>query len=377
MKNIVILLLCSLLCTACTPPGKIIEKQGISTIIGYDLLDDNTYKGTISLLQFERKEEKTSVTLSADGTTGKQIRQKLEGQSSHDITSGQLRSILFNKNMAETVGISSFLDIMQRDTRISPLIFLAITDNAEETINNTNYEEFPEMGSYIYQLLDKHEKKEMLVNSNLHDFITTLYEIGIDPTLPMIKNANGVAPSIDGVALFKDDKMVGSISLINTFYLKLFTNNNAFLGDITVEIPTDKLEKRGMAERNLPKSDSYKITLHPIKYKGNIEIKNEELVHLNAMLSVSILEFQPTTSLKNKESLNKMEQLIGEALNKEFGYILEELKNLTTDPIGIGRKIRSVRKYSHLTEGDLRQNYSTLKIKPNIKVEIKRTGSAD
>lgn len=376
MKKIVILL-CSLICTACMAPEKIIEMQGISTIIGFDLLDDNTYKGTISLLQFDRKEEKTSVTLSAEGTTSKQIRQKLEEQTSHDITSGQLRSILFNKNMAETVGITSFLDTMQRDSSISSLIFLAITDNAEETINNTNYEEYPEMGSYIYQILDKHEKKEMLVNSNLHDFITTLYEIGIDPTLPIIKNANGVAPSIGGIALFKDDKIVGSISLMNTFYLKLFTNNNAFLGDITVEIPAGELEKRDMAKLNLPKSDIYKITLHPIKYKGNIEIKNEEFVHLNAMISVSIIEFQPTTSLKNKDLLNKTEQLISDALNKEFGYILEEFKNLNTDPIGIGRKIKSVRKYSHLAEGDLRQNYSTLKVKPNIKVEIKRTGSID
>ncbi|MBL5769077.1 spore gernimation protein [Heyndrickxia sporothermodurans] len=375
MKKMVILL-CSLLCTACMAPEKIIETQGISTIIGYDLLDDNTYKGTISLLQFDRKEEKTSVTLSAEGTTNKQIRQKLEEQTSHDITSGQLRSILFNKNMAET-GISSFLDTTQRDSMISSLIFLAITDNAEETINNTNYEEYPEMGSYIYQLLNKHEEKEMLVNSNLHDFITTLYEIGIDPTLPIIKNSKGVAPSIDGVALFKEDKIVGSISLINTLYIKLFTNKKAFLGDITVEIAADELEKRGMAELNLPKSDSYKITLHPIKYKGNIEIKSEELVHLNATISVSTLELQPTTSLNNKETLNKMEQLISEALNKEFGNILEEFKNLNTDPIGIGRKIRSVRKYSHLTEKDLRQKYSALKIKPNIKVEIKRTGTVD
>src|SRR5690606_29337882 len=273
----------------------------------------------------------------------KQIRQKLEEQTSHDITSGQLRTLLFNKNMAETVGITSFLDTMQRDTSFSSLIFMAITDNAEERINNPNYEEYPEMGSYIYQLLDKHEEKEMLVNSNLHDFITTLYEIGIDPTLPMIKNAKGEAPSIGGVALFRDDKIVGSISLINTFYLKLFTNNNAFLGDITVEIPSEELKKRGIAKHILSKSDIFKVTLHPIKYKGNIEIKNKEFVHLNATVSVSILEFQPSTSLKNKDTLNKMEQLISEALNKEFRIILEEFKNLNTDPIGIGRKIKSVR----------------------------------
>ncbi|MGR5914487.1 Ger(x)C family spore germination protein [Bacillus pacificus] len=105
------------------PPEKILERQGILTIIGFDLLDENTYKGTISLLQFDRKEEKTSVTLSAVGTTSKQIRQNLEQQTSHDLTSGQLRTILFDKYMTEMIGISSFLDTMQRDSSIGSLIF--------------------------------------------------------------------------------------------------------------------------------------------------------------------------------------------------------------------------------------------------------------
>src|SRR5690606_36975142 len=175
---------------------------------------------------------------------------------------------------------------------------------------------------------------------------------------------NGVAPSIAGVALFKDDKIVGSISLINTFYLKLFTNNNAFLGDITVDIPAAELAIRGIEKLTPPKNDIYKITLHPIRYKGNIEITNEKFVNLNATISVSTLEFQPSIYFNSKDSLKRMEQLIGEVLSKEFGYILEELKNLNTDPIGIGRKIRSVRKYSHLTDEELRQNYSKLNIIP-------------
>ncbi|HFK1471333.1 TPA: Ger(x)C family spore germination C-terminal domain-containing protein [Bacillus pacificus] len=226
MKIWLILLLCFFLCTACMLPEKILERQGISTIIGFDLLDENTYKGTISLLQFDRKEEKTSVTISAVGTTSKQIRQNLEQQTSHDLTSGQLRTILFDKYMTEMIGISSFLDTMQRDSSIGSLIFLAITNNAESTINNKNYEEYPEMGSYIYQLLE-------------------------------------------------------------------------------------------------------------------------------------------------------MELIIEEELNKEFGDILEEFRKLNTDPIGIGRKIKSIRKYSNLNEKDLRGKYSTLNLKPNIKVEIKRTGAVD
>lgn len=371
------ILLCSLLCTACMPPDKILERQGISTIIGYDLLDEDTYKGTISLLQFDRKEEKTSVTISAVGTTSKQIRQRLEQRTSHDITSGQLRTILFDKDMTEMLGIASFLDTMQRDTSIGSLIFLAITNNAEDTINNNNYEEFPDMGSYIYQLLDKHERKEMLIDSNLHDFFSSLYEFGIDPTLPIIANKKGVAPYINSVALFKDDKMVGSISLKKTLFIKLFTKRDAFLGDITFNIPVEVLEKKGVTLVEKIKGDKFNITIRPIKYRGKIEFSKEEAVNLNANISVSSIELQPAVTFNNKESIKKLEQILEEELTKELGDILEVFRKLEIDPIGIGRKIKSIRKYSNTNEEDLREKYSRLKFKPNITIEIKRTGAVD
>ena len=359
------------------PPDKTLERQGISTIIGYDLLDEDTYKGTISLLQFDRKEEKTSVTISAVGTTSKQIRERLEQQTSHDITSGQLRTILFDKDMTEMLGIASFLDTMQRDTSIGALIFLAITNNAEDTINNNNYEEFPDMGSYIYQLLDKHERKEMLIDSNLHDFFSSLYDIGIDPTLPIIANKKGVAPYINSVALFKGDKMVGSISLKKTLFIKLFTKREAFLGDITFNIPVEVLEKKGVTLVEKIKGDKFNITIRPIKYRGKIEFSKEEAVNLNATISVSTIELQPAVTFKNKESIKKLEQILEEELNKELGDILEVFRKLEIDPIGIGRKIKGIRKYSNTNEEDLREKYSRLKFKPNITIEIKRTGAVD
>jgi spore germination protein len=371
------ILLCSLLCTACMPPDKILERQGILTIIGYDLLDEDTYKGTIGLLQFDRKEEKTSVTISAAGTTSKQIRQRLEQQTSHDITSGQLRTILFDKDMAEMLGIASFLDTMQRDTSIGSLIFLSITNNAEDTINNNNYEEFPDMGSYIYQLLDKHERKEMLIDSNLHEFFSSLYDIGIDPTLPIIANKKGVAPYINSVALFKDDKMVGSISLKKTLFIKLFTKRDAFLGDITFNIPVEVLEKKGITLVEKIKGDKFNITIRPIKYRGKIEFSKEEAVNLNATISVSTIELQPAVTFKNKETIKKLEQILEDELNKELGDILEVFRKLEIDPIGIGRKIKSIRKYSNTNEEDLREKYSRLEFKPNITLEIKRTGAID
>lgn len=217
----------------------------------------------------------------------------------------------------------------------------------------------------------------MLINSNLHDFFSTLYEIGIDPTLPIISNKNGAAPYIEKVALLKDDKMVGSISLTKSLFIKLFTNRRASLGDITLNIPLEVLEKKGIPLVEKPKGDKFNITIRPIKHRGKVELSNEDDFYLNATIKVSTIEVHPAITLNNKKSIKKLEQLLGEELSKELGDFLEELRKLNTDPIGIGRKIKSIRKYSNLSDKDLREKYSTLKLKSTIKVEIKRTGAVD
>jgi spore germination protein len=217
----------------------------------------------------------------------------------------------------------------------------------------------------------------MLIDSNLHDFFSSLYDFGIDPTLPIIANKKGVAPYINSVALFKDDKMVGSISLKKTLFIKLFTKRDAFLGDITFNIPVEVLEKKGVTLVEKIKGDKFNITIRPIKYRGKIEFSKEEAVNLNANISVSTIELQPAVTFKNKESIKKLEQILEEELNKELGDILEVFRKLEIDPIGIGRKIKSIRKYSNTNEEDLREKYSRLKFKPNITIEIKRTGAVD
>ncbi|MGR5922854.1 Ger(x)C family spore germination protein [Bacillus pacificus] len=83
------------------------------------------------------------------------MRQNLEQQTSHDLTSGQLRTILFDKYMTEMIGISSFLDTMQRDSSIGSLIFWQLQTMLRVQLIIKNYEEYPKWGHDIYQLLDK------------------------------------------------------------------------------------------------------------------------------------------------------------------------------------------------------------------------------
>ena len=75
-------------------------------------------------------------------------------------------------------------------------------------------------------------------------------------------------------------------------------------GDITLNIPAEVLEEKGIKLVEKQKGDKFNITIHPIKYR-NVELSQEESVNLNASILVSTIELQPSVTLKNKESIKK------------------------------------------------------------------------
>lgn len=76
-------------------------------------------------------------------------------------------------------------------------------------------------------------------------------------------------------------------------------------GDITLNIPAEVLEEKGIKLVEKQKGDKFNITIHPIKYRGNVELSQKESVNLNASILVSTIELQPSVTLKNKESIKK------------------------------------------------------------------------
>lgn len=75
-----------------------------------------------------------------------------------------------------------------------------------------------------------------------------------------------------------------------------------------------------------PIGDNFNITIHPIKYHGKMEVSKDGPINLNAIISVSTIEMQPSVAVDKKENIITLEQLIEEELNKEFEDILEDFK---------------------------------------------------
>lgn len=148
------LIVCMLLLSGCVQP-RILERQGIVTAVGFDK-KGKLYEGASVMLSFQTSHSSMSEVIEATNKTSKGLRQVLEARTSHDLGSGQIRVIVYGKELAEKDGIFTLTDTLQRDANIGALVYLAVSEpNAKEIVKSKKYEDTPDIGTYLYRLIEK------------------------------------------------------------------------------------------------------------------------------------------------------------------------------------------------------------------------------
>ncbi|MBO8176876.1 MAG: Ger(x)C family spore germination protein [Bacillus sp. (in: Bacteria)] len=361
--------------TSCTLPNRQLEKQGIMTVSGFDLKDGEGVILTASFLQFDPHKQKSYYVISAEGITSKDARQEMEKKTSHHVSSGQLRAILFQKKLAEEQGLMYLLDTVQRDSNIGSLVHVLIAeDSAENIINASEFEDAQDVGTYIYRMMEKMRIDESLTNTNLHDFMSILYEVGIDPAVPVIKYKEGDPPFIDKTAVFRKDKVVGTISLDETMYIKYLRVSHDGYGMKTIAIPIEKIvDKEEMKKYN---HDTIRVSFLPSDSFSKIEVLDKHHFLLEFDIKGNIYEISVEIPLDAKK-IKKLEKEINKAMEKELNELLAKLQKLGSDPFGFGRKLKSKREYANLTEKEWYKMYPKIRIDTDINVTIKQYGTVD
>jgi spore germination protein len=360
-------------------PKKTLERQGVETAIGYDLLEDDQIKGTVSLLQFDPSRNNPSEIISAVSSSSKNIRQILETKTSHDVSSGQLRSIVFNEELARKKGILPLLDTFQRDSNIGSLLYLIISSPpAEDVIRSKNHEDAPDIGTYLYRLIEKQLEREKLTECTIHDFISLYYEVGIDPTLPVVTVTPNTPPYIKEIAVFKEDKMVGTISNDENTYLKMIQDSSPLIGMKTISISKNHLEKNHISTKGI-KDHSLKVVVQPIGTKGKIDLSSKEKNEftLNISGSVIIYEMSGELPLNNNKNVTFLEAEISNYMKKELDHVMKKLKEMEVDPLGFGRILKSKRRYADLKDDEWYDRYPHINIDTKVSFQLKRTGAID
>lgn len=155
----------------------------------------------VSIPRAEKVDSHQVNILQTRAASPKEGRSNLSRKIDKVIVSGQLRSMIFGKDLAKQ-GIWRALDSYRRDYTVGERLKIVVVNGSAVDMLTHSYAQISSVGSHIHQLLTQESKIHEVPNVTLYSFVRDYLDDGIDPIAPLIivKNDN---VEIDGIALFK------------------------------------------------------------------------------------------------------------------------------------------------------------------------------
>jgi spore germination protein len=339
-------------------PTKIVNEIGMIQGVGYDLAEDGGVIGTIVYPIINKNKPSKNEVKSAFGQASKEIRTNLNQESQLRLVSGQLRFALYGKSLAEK-GINDFVDTLNRDASIGSVVQLAIVDgNANEILNVNKYKD-ENISIYLQELLDQNMESGQIPHTNLQTFLFQLFQVGQDPYLPTIKIENGNI-KITGIAMFKYDKYITSLSMEDSYIFKTLLNK----------------DRDGFQSFKFENGD--KVVLQTLssnpEYKVNIVHGQPEFT-IDLKMKARLQEF--SSSKRKRQSFNKKvyQKKVEKQLEKKAMDLITQLKEMQVDPLGLGAKYKEHDRSFNKEKWE--KYYPNVKVSVAAKVEIQQTGTID
>lgn len=368
------ILLCSLLLlTSCIETLQL-EDLGIILSRGVDSTEDQELEITMAILQFMKDAPSTTKTVSGSGKTLKAAVQDANKSVSQEIVPGKIDLDIYGRDLAEQ-GLNPILDTLRRDADIPNTLLLAVADskaselfNVEEESINTN------LGEFLRGLIQPGTEEQLFPEVPSPSFSTTIRNEGIDPVLPIMGLRDGL-PALVGIALFKDDKMVGELPLEYEGYFKMMegTLRNYFLN---LTVPIKALEPYLVDKKHVEQFDHIDMSLVVEKGKSKIKLKNKEKLQYdtNVNIKLNLQEINVPLKLDLPEAVSKLENEIEKKIKENYENILSHLKEVNSDAFGYGIAYRIKNKGGKLSDKEWDVKFPKIDVKFNVKVRIVQQG---
>ncbi len=375
IKSILLILLTTLLLAGCAEE-RILEELGIITAYGLDINENGDgLLGSIATYQFSQQRTNENQLIFSTGRTAREVYSNADSKTAKQLVNGQLRAGLFGQELARR-GIMPYVDGLMRNPLISDSVYITVTDlPAYDVINATDFEEAPNIGTYIYRLLEHAIVNENVVQSTMHEFVKNFMKVGADPVVPLLTKENDKI-IIRGIGLFQDDRLVETVDIFDTFFYRLILDEYE-RAESRFTFPADDYEtdlnNYGQGENN----DQLSVSVHQIRSNTDIKLADASDFSFDVDITFEgrITEITLNLDLSDPEILKKLEEDIKEQLEDKVNEILAKTKELNVDPFGIGALYNThFKKDEQLSATEMRENYPDFQFNVNADVKIMRYG---
>ncbi|MBH0167243.1 Ger(x)C family spore germination protein [Fictibacillus sp. 7GRE50] len=362
IKNSIFILATTLILSGCAEQ-KVLEDIGLITTVGYDPVGKKIMS-TMVVMQINPEAPQKIDVISSDALTSKGGRIEGNLKASKALQSGQLRVALYNEKLAKR-GIRPYVDTLARDPSISDLTYLGIVEGSTKELLKHQYKNIPDIGQQLYNQIEQLTEKEQISNATLQSVQQSYFSEGIDPILPLIIR-DGETIRVSGNAIMRNDKMVGKLTVEESFFVKLIRDEyNAGSIELTFDLKDDKGKKHTVT-----------AVIDTIKNSSGLDLieKNVPSFDLELKIKGRLLEVQGAIDLMNPKNVNLLEREIRKKMKEEIVDTIEYCKKRNSDVFGFGEAYRSSVRHANLTKSQWHQKYKHIQYDLKVDFSLLRTG---
>ena len=328
----------------------------IVTVMGISK-DDGEMKSTFSFPTFEQESINYSHSDGKGISTGA-TRDDANHRTMEALGLFHLEVLLVSSDIAKQ-DLHEPLDIFFRSPRNRITSYIAIVEGDMGQYFKPPGEMKADVAEFYPELLRTAVLYTFVAENTMADTSRILADKTMDLSLPyIIINDDGI-PTIDGIALFSNQKFTGTT----------LKKKEAVLASIM----KNELGKYARLSYEWQQKDSV-ISMEIINVSRKMKISKER-INLDYDINISVSEF-PKDSLYKKEMRKEAEKFLAGELKKDFEKVIETTKEAKSDIFGIGRRVHAFHP-EIWGRGDWQETYATLPIEVDVKVKMKRTSILD
>lgn len=378
-KWVIVNISCVIIMSSCVE-SKQLEKLGLITAQGYDLEEKNQLKGTVVVHKFDPLAQNLTKIITVDANTSKALRQKQNLEIDQKLVLGQLRCVIYSKELAEK-GISQLVDALNRDPTVGNMVYLTVADKDAFSIMNLDKKKLKiNLGTYLYNLIKQNVESEQLTSPTLHEFNHNFQDHGRDPVLPILKIKDG-GVIIDGIALFKGDQIVGELKNEQLFYAKVLSDKYKS-GTQELGFNRSRFEK---VIKNKDEGKDRKVynklfmSIDNIRSKSKIKLidKNKIRFRIDVELDSRLLETTEPLDLSVPENIKFIEKEINREMEKQLLDLLKYFREKRVDPAGFGNEYMAHIRKKPLSKEEWRNLYKDATFEVHVNNTVVKTGVID
>lgn len=370
--KILFLILTSFTLIAGCAEQNILERLSLTTLIGYDIGDEENNISSTFIIRKVNPEFKSDVEpISATAKTTKGTREEISLQTSKKVAKGQLRVVLFSEEFAN-VGIGQMIYNLLMNPEIGNGVYLSVVEEETKSFLEYKYENISDISQHIYNLLRHNIEREKLLSSTIHETGRDYYSPTRQIILPIIKRKENLV-EITGLALFRNGQMAGRLPAEDIFYVKMIREGHEN-GTFDLVLDGKNLESLVAAEREIP--NEIPVAFESIKAKPTIKLVNQTTPEfdLNIEINLRLTEIDDAIQMVENKTNELLQEEVNQKMETELSRIIKYSQELNSDVFGFGEYYESRVRDANLTPEKHDEMYPNMKVNIHVNSKIIRTG---